>query len=334
MIGKPVDDRSLWLKSTAEQFLSPASNGVGMSTYDESGRRSTTGFDACRSTMEESETDEMLGTSTKLDTVEDSPRQRQRQRQQQRHRRKNDRRRGGAEVSEERDVAVSHARVHANDDLTKKSAIVISSDCKNELATHSDEAVLDRRQPGSDELRESCAYRERFDRGDSASLHSPDRAVYELSRIITTTVSNDSEHELSTDFNKITEDRRHEDRVFGLRVDTSTIQFIDCDSQMVELLEMETTPSIPLSHEDRAMSTSLVADEWRNTGRGKLTAFSTPSLRAGSLQFGRHVTGAYVDGNLGACRCTVCRRSLAQYGECTAPARHRRPHHSQPSLSV
>jgi len=337
MIGKPAYDRSLWLKSEPEQFLPAASNGVGISTYAGSvpGRRSGTELDPYRSTMEMSESDDTCGTSTKLDTIEGSPRRRQRQRQRQRSRRKNDRRRGSAAVSEECDTAVSQARVHA-DDLTKKSKVMISSDSETELATHFDEAMLDQRQPGRADLPENCAYRERFDRGDTAVLHSPNRAVYKLSGIITTNVFNDSEDELSTDFKKAKEDRRYKDEVFGLSVDTSTIQFIDCDSQKLELFDMETTPSIPLSHEDRAVSTgtSLVADEWRNAGGGKLMAFSTPSLRASSRQVGQHLTRSYVDGILRSCCCTVCRRSSAQYGvsECSAPVRQRRQHRSHPLL--
>ena len=334
MIGKPAYDRSLWLTSEAEQFSPAASSGAGMSTYAEAvpGRRSRNELDPHRSSMEMSESDDACGTSTKLDTIEGSPRRRQRQRQRQRYRKKNDRRRGGAAASEECDNAVSQARVDA-DDLTKKSEVIISSDSETGLATHFDEAVLDRRQPGRGDLRDSCAYRERFDRGDTAASNSPNRAVYKLSGIITATVSNDSEDELSTDFNKAKEDRRHSDEVFGLSVDTSTIQFIDCDNQRVELFDVETTPpSISLSHEDRTMSTSLVADEWRNTGRGNLTAFSTPSLRASSLQFGRHLMGAYGGGILRPCCCPVCRRSSAQYGECSASARRRRQHHSHPLL--
>ena len=382
-LRKPVEDASLLMKSEGPEFLSAASINGGMSICE-------TKVNGCRSAMEVMETDLTRGTPMNHGTTERSARQRRWRR------RRNDHQSddlNGSYTAQCRtdgcDIAASNARVHANYQRSQIGATTaVHDNSRTEISTHTDKAVSDRHQCGSDYLRESCAFRDGFDGRDIAALrarnrlqslrsaaavskdcqpgiptrtdevvvdrpqdggnleeiftaddrsegydteasHAACRVEYELSKIKTYTIFNDSEPGLSTYVDKAEVNRRNEKGVFGLNVG---VQFIDCDDQRIEPTnkdELQTKQPIRLSQVDRTRNrpTSLTSDRRKKFGN-ELTA-SSPSLR----DSGRRVTGACRRGNLHACRCTVGRRSSSQCGECNRPLSLGRECRSQPSLA-
>ena len=159
---------------------------------------------------------------------------------------------------------------------------------------------------------------------DISATHARFKVNYKTSQKSVAVISDDSP---TSQFDTVELDWLHEERVFGLTIDASTILFIDCDNQGVEPFDVDIERPVCLDQEDWTRSTLLTADRWRNTA-DELTVLS-PSLRASSVQPGRHKTGACMRNNVHVC--TVCRQSSAQ--RTAHPPRLHRQCRSQPSLT-
>ena len=182
-------------------------------------------------------------------------------------------------------------------------------------------AVVDRHQDRGS-LSETFTACNGFEGLDTVTSHSPavERVGYELSRKNRATLSNDSRSGLPIHLNKEEVDKWHEEGVFGSNDDTSTIQFIDCDTQRVE---WETEQQVFIGKEDHR----TMADRER-----EMTA-SCPSPRAVSQHcIRRHERGKCVCADAQNCFYTVRCRSSTKTGEWAELGRLRRHCRSQPTL--
>jgi len=146
-----------------------------------------------------------------------------------------------------------------------------------------------------------------FSPSDAVTLHDSNCIDNEMICRNAVTVFSDSEPEFSTPFDKGIVGGRSEGAVFGLNVEESTIQFIDCDEPFHYcILEVDCSSSM--------------TDRRVNVERSSL------SLCSSAVQFDHNVTGAASDDRLMCC-CAVCQRSSP-----SASLRHRHSQ-SQPSLT-
>jgi len=220
-------------------------------------------------------------------------------------------------------VAALNARPHAESPR---------SDSEPQLPACSDKAELHRQQDSGSFDQMFTVY-DRPEDFDTVTWNSRDRDGFELSRRSATIVSDDSEPDLSTHFDQAEANRRHEEGVFGLAVDASTLQFTDCDKHAgVEPFDLETKCQACNGRKDRSSSTgtSLMRDRRRDVG-DKLAASSPIPL---TISQQCYMPGKCRRHDVPMFRCTVCRRSSTRGGEWTTPARlHHRLCQSQPLLT-